>query len=255
MTSHRNRAVFLDRDGVLVEHVHYLSKPGDLRLTPGAARSLRSLRAAGFKTVLVTNQSGVGRGYFTLRQLHKVHRRLREMLARGKAKLDAIYYCPHAPPGQSLSRRPGGRSAFALDRAPVGQGPPRRPGGRSAFALDRAPAPKPRACSCRKPASALFQKAAKRFAIDLKASFVVGDSTSDIMAARNIGATAILVKTGYGGSDGRHRVRADKTCRDLAGAARWILQTAKAATERRGKEKKAMESSRLGPSAAFRSIP
>ena len=181
MPYHRSRAVFLDRDGVLVEHVHYLSKPGELRLVRDAARSLRSLHAAGLKTILVTNQSGVGRGYFSLRQLHKVHRRLREMLARGKAKLDAIYYCPHAPASKS------------------------------------------RACSCRKPAAALFKRAAKRFAIDLKSSFVVGDSTSDIQAARNIGATAILVKTGYGGSDGRHRVEADKTCRDLASASRWII--------------------------------
>jgi D-glycero-D-manno-heptose 1,7-bisphosphate phosphatase len=166
---------------VLVKHIHYLSRPEQLSLMPGAARAIRRLRAAEFKVILVTNQSGVGRGYFSLRQLHKIHRRLREMLTRGNAKLDAIYYCPHAPASKS------------------------------------------RACSCRKPAAALFKRAAKRFAIDLKSSFVVGDSTSDIQAARNIGATAILVKTGYGGSDGRHRVEADKTCRDLASAARWIV--------------------------------
>ncbi len=184
MSSHKNRAVFLDRDGVVVEHVHYLSKPEELRLVRGAAQAVRRLRAAGFKVVLVTNQSGVERGYFSLRQLSIVHRRLRAMLARGGARLDAIYCCPHAP------------------------------------------APKGRGCSCRKPAPALFKRAARRFKIDLASSFVVGDSTSDLKAARNIGASAVLVKTGYGGSDGRHRVRADKTCRDVAEASRWILKEA-----------------------------
>ncbi|MCX5796834.1 MAG: HAD family hydrolase [Elusimicrobia bacterium] len=93
----KNRAVFLDRDGVVIEEVNYLSHPDQLRLIPGSARAIARLRRAGFKVVVVTNQSGVARGYLTLKTLREVHRLLVKRLARGGAKLDGIYSCPHLP--------------------------------------------------------------------------------------------------------------------------------------------------------------
>ena len=172
------RAVFLDRDGVVVREVDYLCQPGQLKLLRGAAQAIIRLRRAGFKVVMVTNQSGVARGYLTLAVLRRIHLRMKRFLAAQGAKLDALYFCPHLP----------------------GTG-----------------------CACRKPALGMLRQAKRRFSLDLKRSYFVGDSTTDILTARRAGCEAVLVRTGKGGRDGRHRVRADKTCRDLAAAAAWII--------------------------------
>ena len=173
------RAVFLDRDGVLVRERDYLSDPSQLSVLPGVPQALKSLREAGFTLVVVTNQSGVARGYFTLATLGKIHRELKRRLAKGGAKWDALYFSPHAADSAHPWRKPG-----------VG----------------------------------MLKAAKKRFGLDLKASYFVGDTTTDVQTARNAGCVPILVRTGYGGRDGRHpEAKPDKVCRDLAAAAKWIL--------------------------------
>jgi histidinol-phosphate phosphatase family protein len=102
-------AIFLDRDGTINEEVHYLNHPDQLRLICGAAEAIKLLRAAGFMIVVVTNQSGVARGYFTPATLDDIHRRLRVALAREGAWLDGIYVCPHHPDDGCDCRKPGSR--------------------------------------------------------------------------------------------------------------------------------------------------
>ncbi len=121
----RKAAVFLDRDGVVIEEVDYLSRPEQLKLIPGAARAIARLRKAGLKVVVITNQSGVARGYLTLKTLREVHALLRRRLAAQGAALDGLYFCPHLParaggkgcdcrkPGLSLLKRAQAR--FHLD--------------------------------------------------------------------------------------------------------------------------------------------
>ncbi len=91
------KAVFLDRDGTLIDLVPYLHDPAEVRLVPGAAAALRRLGAAGWARVLVTNQSGVARGYYTLEEVERVHARMRELLRAEGADLEAIEICPHHP--------------------------------------------------------------------------------------------------------------------------------------------------------------
>lgn len=173
------RAVFLDRDGVIVRDAHYLSEIAQISILPGAAKAIKDLRAAGFKVVVITNQSGVARGYFTLTRLGQIHRELKKRLARAGAKWDALYFSPHGPDSAHPMRKPG-----------IG----------------------------------MLKAAQKRFRLDLKSSYFVGDTTVDVQTARNAGCAAVLVRTGKGGRDGKHpRAKADKTCRDLGAAARWIL--------------------------------
>jgi D-glycero-D-manno-heptose 1,7-bisphosphate phosphatase len=173
------RAVFLDRDGVLVAERDYLSEPSQLAVLPGVPQALKALRAAGFKTIVVTNQSGVARGYFSLSRLNAIHRELKRRLARKGAKWDALYFSPHGPD----SRHPW-----------------------------------------RKPGTGMLKAAARRFRLDLKACWLVGDTTTDVQTARNAGCGAILVRTGKAGRDGKHpAAKPDKACRDLAAAARWII--------------------------------
>lgn len=148
--------VFLDRDGTIVADKHYLSDPAGLELLPNALEGLRELRRLGARLVVVTNQSGVGRGYFPAEAVEAMHGRLRELLAAGGVELDGIYVCPHAP----------------------GEG-----------------------CTCRKPASALFQRAAEEHDIDLASSFVVGDGEADVEAGQRIGATSILISQEPGGNE------------------------------------------------------
>ena len=120
-------AVFLDRDGVVIEEVDYLCRPEQLKLIPGAARAIARLRRAGFKVVLITNQSGVARGFLTLKTLREVHALLKQRLAAQGAALDGLYFCPHLPAkagGKGCAcRKPGlallqkARKRFRLDFA------------------------------------------------------------------------------------------------------------------------------------------
>jgi len=101
------RAVFLDRDGTLIEELEYLSDPDRLRLLPGVAGALRTLQAAGFALVVISNQAGVGRGLFPLSSVYAVMARLRRALRREGVELDAIYFCPHRPEDHCACRKPG----------------------------------------------------------------------------------------------------------------------------------------------------
>lgn len=99
-------AVFLDRDGTIVADKHYLADPAGLELLPNALEGLRELRALGARLVVVTNQSGVGRGYFPAETVDRMHERLRELLAEGGVELDGLYVCPHAPDAGCDCRKP-----------------------------------------------------------------------------------------------------------------------------------------------------
>lgn len=149
------RAVFLDRDGVIVDDPGYLDDPDALRLLPGAGRALAALSQAGWKLVIVTNQSGIARGYFTEERLTEIHARLRELLTVLGASLDAIYYCPHHPDG-TVAR-------FA------------------------------RECECRKPQPGLLLAAARDRGLDSTQCWMVGDQAKDIAAGRAVGCRTILI--------------------------------------------------------------
>lgn len=162
-------AVFLDRDGTICEEVGYVNHLDRLRVYPWSAKAIRKLNRAGLRVIVITNQSGVARGYFSEKLVRQVHQKISRELAAHRARLDAFYYCPHHP------------------RAP--RGPYRKD------------------CRCRKPSIGMLERAAKRFHIDLKSSYVVGDSYRDMQVGFNAGARTILVKTGYGRGEYEHQLR------------------------------------------------
>lgn len=195
-------AVFLDRDGTLVEDVDFLTEPDQLVLLPGAAAAVRALNEAGVAVALVTNQSGVARGLLDEERLRHVHERLAEMLAEGGARLDGIWYCPHHP--------------------------------------DEGEPPYRAACECRKPAPGLLRAAADALDLDLARSFVVGDSVRDVEAGAALGVPGILVATGNGArqraSLGRVTGPAPRFAPDLAAAVRMVLASlARSEAERQGR--------------------
>jgi D-glycero-D-manno-heptose 1,7-bisphosphate phosphatase len=200
----RNHAgIFLDRDGTVNEEVEYLSSPKNLRLIPGAARAIREANELGFRVFIVTNQSGVARGFFTEEDVRLVNAELLRLLKLEGASIDAVYYCPHLPQSASAT-------------GPID---PR-------YLLD---------CDCRKPKTGMFEQAAKEFDIDFRSSFVVGDRLSDMKAGNNIGARSILVLTGYGLQAAEviteHDAHIDYTAPDLAGAMAYIKQVAATGAE------------------------
>jgi len=182
-------AVFLDRDGTVIEEVGYLSRPEQFRLLPGAAAAIRQLNERDIPVVLVTNQSGVARGKFSENDLAEIHRHLRELLATEDARLDAIYYCPHHPR--------------------EGQAPYRRD------------------CVCRKPAPGMLQQAAREHGLDLAASVMIGDSLRDLEAGAAAGCkTRILVMTGHGNADKARLPCLEfsaQACDDLAAAIASVI--------------------------------
>jgi len=154
------RAVFLDRDGTINEEKDYLWRVEDFVFIPGAPEAIRSLREAGYLVIVVTNQSGVARGYFGMAEVEALHRHLQRELARFGTAVDAFYVCPHHPT--------------------AGQGEYRRQ------------------CDCRKGRPGLLLQAAAELGIDLAHSFMVGDKLADIEAGRRAGCAPLLVLTGYG---------------------------------------------------------
>lgn len=172
------RAVFVDRDGVLIRDADYLSSVAGLRVLRGAPQALKLLRAAGFKVVIITNQSGVARGYFTLKDVRAVHAELKRHLAKDGARWDAIYVSPHGPDSKH---------------------------------------------SWRKPRTGMLTAAKRRFKLDLKSSYLIGDKTSDIECARRAGCASVLVRTGKGGRDREYKAKPTVIRRDILAAARWII--------------------------------
>jgi len=156
----RQAAVFLDRDGTINEEVGFLDSLEKLHLVRGAAEAIRLVNESGMKAVVVTNQSGVARGFFTEAFVDEVHAHLREMLRKEGAFLDGIYFCPHHPTE--------GRGRYL------------------------------RSCDCRKPSPGLLIRAADELSLDPERSYMIGDTLTDMGAASRSGARGILVRTGCG---------------------------------------------------------
>ena len=156
----RSIGVFIDRDGTISEEIGYVNHLSRYQVYSWTAEAIRNFNEAGLKVVVVTNQAGVARGYFTEDLLKKVHEKLVEEMTVAGARFDAIYYCPHHPS--------------------VGEPPYRQ------------------SCNCRKPKTGMLERAVAEFGIDLRQSFVIGDRYGDIELAHNAGARSVFVLSGYG---------------------------------------------------------
>lgn len=187
------KAVFFDRDGTINEEVGYIRDLNHLKLISGAADSIKRLRNAGFLAVLVTNQSGPARGYYSEDWVLQLNNRVQELLEQEGTMLDIMYYCPHLPDGVV--------EEYSIE------------------------------CNCRKPEIGMFLKAREEFNIDLTNSYMMGDKATDAEAGRNAGCKSILLKTGYGervlAGDYQHLPEADYIAEDINSATNWILEREK----------------------------
>lgn len=182
-------AVFLDRDGTVVEDVGYLERLERLVIFPYAIDAIRLLRRAGYLVVIVTNQAGVARGVVDEAFVGEAHRYLDERLAAGGTRIDGYYYCPH------------------LVDAPLEQ-----------YRV---------ACDCRKPLPGMVRQAERDLGIDVGRSWVIGDKWLDIGLGKAAGTRTILVRTGYGATEERRPhpdFRPDAVCTNLIEAAAFVLR-------------------------------
>ena len=182
-------AVFLDRDGTLIEDIGYLRLARDVAFYPWSVDAVRALNQAGLAVVVITNQSGVARGILTEPMIEDVHRHISSVLHRGGARIDAYYYCPHHPDGTV--------AAYA------------------------------RRCDCRKPGCGMIDRASADLGLDPARSYVVGDKWLDVGAAHAAGARGILVRTGYGATEETEpppNLPADAIVDNLVEAVSWILR-------------------------------
>ena len=154
------KVIFLDRDGTLNVEVNYLHRKEDLVLLPGVPEALKAFKDQGYRLVVVTNQAGVARGYYTEDDVKELHRYMNELLAGQGAEIDAFYYCPHHP-------------EHGIGKYKV-------------------------RCHCRKPETGMFERAEQDFEVDKASSWMIGDKLIDIEAGRNYGVRTVLVGTGYG---------------------------------------------------------
>lgn len=184
-------AVFLDRDGTINEQMGYINHISRFQLLPGIEDAIRRLNDLHIPVIVVTNQSGLARGYFPSALLDRVHKKMEKQLAAAGAHVDGIYICPHHPEAKE--------EKYRID------------------------------CNCRKPKTGLLEQAAVELNIDLTASFVVGDRWSDIRCGKAVGASSILVLTGYGRGDAEYigpqqKIQPDHTSENLQQAVNWIVE-------------------------------
>ena len=182
-----NRAVFLDRDGVITqEPPHYAHKVSQLKLVPKSADAIRLLNENGFLVVVACNQAGIARGYYQEEDAIQFTQAMKDNLAREGAHIDASYYCPHHPQAK-------------IERYRVN-------------------------CNCRKPEPGMLIRAKKELDLDLKQSFMVGDKSSDIEAGKRAGCKAIMVRTGQGVEElRRNQIECDYVADDLYNAVEHII--------------------------------
>jgi D-glycero-D-manno-heptose 1,7-bisphosphate phosphatase len=188
-------AVFLDRDGVLIEDVNLLTKREQIRILPSVPEALERLRRAGFALIVVSNQTVVARGLATEEDVRTIHVCLQYLLVEaGGPSLDGWYFCPHHPNATLIAYR--------------------------------------KVCLCRKPGTGMFLQAAKELNLDLHKSFAIGDRLTDIIAGTAAGCRTILLRTGKHLEPPIETAQAldtstqpNYTCDDLGSAASWILKT------------------------------
>ena len=182
-----NRAVFLDRDGVITQDPpHYAHKLSQLALIPRSADAIRLLNENEFKVIVVSNQSGIARGYYREEDAVLFNQAMKEMLGNNSARIDAIYYCPHHPEAK-------------IDK----------------YRID---------CNCRKPKPGMLKRAEEELDIDLMKSFMVGDKLSDIEAGKGGGCKTIMVRTGHGIEELKsNEISCDYIVNDLYDAVERIL--------------------------------
>ena len=183
-------AVFIDRDGTISEEVGYVNHPTRFRLYPYSGDAIKNLNDNNWLAIVVTNQAGVARGYFSEDVILSVHDQLKRQLATQNARLDAIYYCAHHPS--------------------VGEPP---------YRVD---------CDCRKPKAGLINRATTDFEIDLSNSWMVGDRYSDLELANNAGLRSAFVLSGYGRGEWefqrrRWKLQPNLVCENLLEAVQSIL--------------------------------
>lgn len=192
MGNQATRAVFLDRDGVLIEDVDLLTEASRIRILPGVPEALARLKGAGYALVVVSNQAVVARGLLEEFQVLDLHQEVeRRLMEAGAPALDGFYFCPHHP---------------------------------------RATLPRYRTeCPCRKPRPGMLVRASEALGIDLASSFMVGDRPTDILAGEAAGCRTVWVETGQHGAPAIETAevmkapRPDHVCADLAQGAAWIL--------------------------------
>ncbi|MEI8342265.1 MAG: HAD-IIIA family hydrolase, partial [Verrucomicrobiota bacterium] len=182
-------AVFIDRDGTLNVEVNRVSKPEQLELIPGVAEAVRELNRAAIPVIVITNQPVIARGDCSEEDLRRIHDKMETVLGAGGAFINDIYYCPHHPD-----------KGFAGERTELKI-----------------------VCDCRKPAPGMFFRAAEDWNIDLKNSWFIGDTTTDIRAARNAGVRSVLVRTGHAGDDSKFPDRPDFEFQSLREAVDFII--------------------------------
>jgi D,D-heptose 1,7-bisphosphate phosphatase len=182
------KAIFLDRDGVINADKGLICRHEDFELLPKTAKAVKAINQSEYLAIVVTNQPGIAKGMYSYADLEVIHSKMDTLLGNEGAKTDALYFCPHHPD----KGFPGERAELKI------------------------------VCTCRKPASGMLLQAAEDFNIDLKQSFIIGDHERDIIAGRNVGCTTIGVETGHAlaGSS----TIPDKICPDLQSAVQWILK-------------------------------
>lgn len=183
-------AVFLDRDGTINLEKDYLYRVDDFEFIPGAQQAIKKLKKAGYLVIVVTNQSGVARGYFSLDDVKRLHEHIQKQLATAGTGIDAFYMCPHHPEkgqGEYLKK-----------------------------------------CDCRKGQPGLLIQASADLGLDLQESFMIGDKVADIEAGENAGCQPILVLTGYG-EESRLKLDDNRAivCENLGAAVEVILEKKK----------------------------
>jgi len=181
------RAVFLDRDGTIIEDIGYLAECSGIKFLPKVVEAIKLLNGNGFKVIIVTNQAGVARGYFTEETVKAINQYIQESLARQGALIDMIYYCPHHVEGIIEEYR--------------------------------------KECYCRKPNPGMIEEAIREFGIDCGSSFVIGDKISDIEAGYRAGCKTILLAGKDPLNDEREiAMTSDHISPDLYEAAKWLVK-------------------------------
>jgi len=155
-----NKAIFLDRDGTINEEMGYINHVERFKVFDFVPESIRIFKKLGFKIIVVTNQSGIARGYFSESLLNEIHNKLLAQMDNKHASIDDIFYCPHHPTE--------GRLPYRMD------------------------------CECRKPKPGMILKAAEKWQLDLTQSFMISDRYKDILFAEKLKIRTALVLTGYG---------------------------------------------------------